>query len=83
MSLYIRKYSLSKDKLGTGTGTGGVTVPGGTQTHGDVALKDVGSEQAGVGNLQVLSSLNASVISTGCHTWAKGSAISAIRSSRG
>ena len=49
-------------------GSGGVTIPGGVQSHGDVALRDVVSGHGGgglgldLGTLVVFSNLNNSMI---------------------
>ena len=48
----MRNHSYSKEQSGSGTaahGVGGVTIPGVTQSCGDVALRDVGSGHGGVG----------------------------------
>ena len=54
------KHSFSKRRWQSCPGDGGVTVPGGVQHHGDVALGDV-VVGLGLGIWEVFANLNASV----------------------
>jgi len=71
LTLDIRKHFFSEREVmqwHSCPGSGGVTIPGGVQSHGDVALRDVVSGHGGgglgldLGTLVVFSNLNNSMI---------------------